>query len=261
MAVTERDIPGELLARCGPGAVRSGGTGEPAACDVLVLDGPRYTARQVALRLHAHGPLCRRFIAVGGLKTRAFRDGPARGVLPAVRGFLGRYHGDWRAAEWRDAGTGFLVLARGADGPAVDIGAAPSYVPEEFPARRQARRCGEGIGAELAALTASIGLSADSLPKLPEGCPWCKNLAAQMNIGGTPWIRANREAILAQLRAAYKALPRRAWAKAVTLAVLTGLAFRVRFWDPAPGLLRLARRRWVVKVRQRRAAAGKAGRD
>jgi hypothetical protein len=256
-----------LLARCGPGALTAGaGPNLKGACDVLVIDSPPYEAHSVGLRLVKYAPLAKRFVVVGvpaqfsevaGTVPGMFRiaNGEPRpvevtGVLPAVRGWLKKVTPLWRPVEYHNPdGLGVLVLEREAPAERViDIGTVPSVPPPEL-----APRPPGGIGNELTGLLAGYGLDSGSLPKLPEGCPDCKDLAQQMDLGGPDWCARNRVAILDQLRVAYKHLPRsarlRAFARGAWSFVCGG-AFPLNPLDPAPGLLDEATRRWLAKFRE-----------
>jgi hypothetical protein len=256
-----------LLARCGPGALMAGaGPNLKGACDVLVIDSPPYEAHSVGLRLVRYAPLAERFIVVGvpaqfsevaGTVPGMLRvvNGQPRpvevtGVLPAVRGWLKKVTPLWRPVEYHDPdGLGVLVLEREAPAERViDIGTVPSVPPPELSPRPPG-----GIGTELTGLLAGYGLDSGSLPKLPEGCPDCKDLAQQMDLGGPDWCARNRVAVLDQLRVAYKHLPRPARLRAFARGAWSfarGGAFPLNPLDPAPGLLDEATRRWLVKFRE-----------
>lgn len=93
-----------------------------------------------------------------------------------------------------------------------------------------------GPGTELGRLLLSLGLKKES------GCG-CGKLRDAMNNWGVEGCREHREAILAQLR---KSQERLGWVeklKAGAMAVKTGLAFKLDWGDPAPGLLDEAVRR------------------
>jgi hypothetical protein len=271
----------ELLARCGPGALMAGaGPNLKGACDVLVIDSPPYEAHSVGLRLVKYAPLAERFIVVGvpaqfsevaGTVPGVLRvvDGEPRpvevtGVLPAVRGWLKKVVPLWRPVAYHDRdGLGVLVLERDAPvGAAIDIGTVPSVPPPEL-----APRPPGGIGTELTELLAGYGLDSGSLPKLPEGCSGCKDLAQQMDLGGADFCALHREAILGQLDAAYKGLGwGRAFFKAAGVAArsyLTPGAFHINPVAPAASLLDEATRRWLAKFRaweaERKPGAGAGG--
>jgi hypothetical protein len=257
-----------LLARCGPGALMAGaGPSLKGACDVLVIDSPPYEAHSVGLRLVKYAPLAKRFVVVGvpaqfsevaGTVPGVLRiaNGEPRpvevaGVLPAVRGWLKKVTPLWRPVEYHNPdGLGVLVLEREAPAERViDIGTVPSVPPPEL-----APRPPGGIGTELTELLAGYGLSSDSLPKLPEGCSDCENLAQQMNLGGPDWCTIHRGAIIEQLNVAYKGLGwGRAFVRAAGVAArsyLTPGAFHVNPVAPAASLLDEATRRWLVKFRE-----------
>jgi hypothetical protein len=262
-----KEVIDGLLARCGPDAVLAGSNANPKdACDVLVIDGPVYEAHTVGLRLVKYAALSRRFVVVGvparfaevaGKLPGQLRkiDGELRevevvGVLPAVRGWLKKVTPLWRPVAYHDRdGLGVLVLERETPAErAIDIGMVPSVPPPEL-----APRPPGGIGNELTGLLAGYGLDSGSLPKLPEGCPDCKDLAQQMNLGGPDWCARNRVAILDQLRVAYKHLPRSARMRAFARGAwsfVRGGAFPLNPLDPAPGLLDEATRRWLAKFRE-----------
>lgn len=260
----------ELVARCESGAVMAGSNSDPkGGCDVLVIDGPQYTAHEVGLRLMKYAPVTRRFIVIGvpvqfkeyaGVVPGVIAkdpDNPPRiaGVLPAVRGWLKEFPDDWKPiAHHLPDGLGILVLARDASAAEViGIGSVPSVPPPGLPPKLAG-----GVGSELKALTAVIGLSADDLPNLPDGCPGCENLAHQMDLHGPAWVEKHRGEIEAQLRAAWAEVP---WALSIGVAMRAagaGLATKVSWADPAPGLLREAERRWAVRVAAFAAGQAKA---
>lgn len=94
----------------------------------------------------------------------------------------------------------------------------------------------EGPGKELKLILESLGLR-------PRGGCNCAKLENQMNAWGVADCVANREWILTRLREQQTKIPWYDKIKAATLAVTTGLAFKLNPTDPAPGLLDEALRR------------------
>lgn len=109
-----------------------------------------------------------------------------------------------------------------------------------MPERGQPEAPQSGPGTELKLLLASLGLTAS------KGCG-CDDLAAQMDRWGPEGCRQNTDVILEQLRARQKELGWLEWFKTAAHAALQGLAGKVDWSDPAPGLLAEAIRRAEAK--------------
>jgi hypothetical protein len=96
-------------------------------------------------------------------------------------------------------------------------------------------------GTELKAIFAALGFQEET------GCG-CKDLAAAMDRLGVAGCNHYRCAIVGRLRARQKT---QGWGKILTagaLALTSGLAFRIDWSDPAPGLLDEAIRRAEAKL-------------
>jgi hypothetical protein len=152
--------------------------------------------------------------------------------------------------ELHDPGRGYRIrlsdgrceLATGGNG----YGPAPSgrwvvtdavVVPDLPAAPINVVAPADGPGTELKGLLASIGIEATA------NCT-CNALAAKMNLEGPDWTEEHAEEIATQMRANAGAWGW--WDKlaAAARAGLTGLAFKVNWTDPYPGLIHEAVRRW-----------------
>lgn len=96
--------------------------------------------------------------------------------------------------------------------------------------------CGDvGPGTELTKLLKELGIS-------PKDCA-CDERAKAMNLLGVDGCRREFDTIVDWLRTEQFHASWRTWARAAGVAILTGLAFQLDPFDPAPGLLREAIRR------------------
>lgn len=103
----------------------------------------------------------------------------------------------------------------------------------ELPPQQVATPAG-GPGTELKALLARLGLGADW--RSGKGCG-CDDLAAQMDVWGVEGCRQNAGLIVEHLRGQQAKLGWLEYLKVAANAALEGLAGKVDWGDPAPGLL------------------------
>ena len=90
-----------------------------------------------------------------------------------------------------------------------------------------------GPGTELRAIFATLDIHEKA------DCP-CKEIAALMDLRGIDWCRANRDYIVGRLNETSKLYARREKWHAARKAIETGLAFKINWADPFPGLVELA---------------------
>jgi len=107
------------------------------------------------------------------------------------------------------------------------VAAAPSTSAQE---RLQAILAGHGVGSQLWKLLGSLGIEHKTT------CT-CLSLAERMNALGPSGCREKSAELLEQMRKNQEQYDWTTWLKAGTLAVVTGLAFRLNPLDPLPGLL------------------------
>jgi len=88
----------------------------------------------------------------------------------------------------------------------------------------------EGVGAEVSKILKSIGIETN-------GCQGCNDMILRMNAWGVEGCETNREAILRRLRMKAQGTTWATKFKAAAGAVMTGLAMKVNWTDPCPGIL------------------------
>lgn len=95
----------------------------------------------------------------------------------------------------------------------------------------------DGVGSEVSAILSSLGIAAES-------CGGCREMIRRMNAWGVEGCREHRDEILARLR---EKTAESAWGlklKAAAIALVNGLAFKLDWLDPSPGILDEAIRRF-----------------
>lgn len=90
-----------------------------------------------------------------------------------------------------------------------------------------------GAGDELTRLVKQLGIAKT------RGCG-CAEMAREMNALGIEGCRAKRDELAARLRAKSKEYAWTDWASAAANAAVIGLALRLNWSDPFPGLIDLA---------------------
>lgn len=223
---------GELIEQCLGVAKLSQGPAVPV-CDMLVIDACR-TGACLSAAFVAHSVKVKRWLAILGMTTYWGRgeDG-TYGLMPALSNFL-HHEKRWRPIHWSIEGAGLVVLSCDTK----DWPEEPIYFSDP----------GFGPGTELKELLTSLGIV--SKPNCQ-----CDSKAAEMNMRGVMWCRANRDAIVTFLKAGSESFGWSATLGAGWKAVTSGILWTIGISDPIGGLVDEAIRRAGEKRKARAAEA------
>ncbi len=209
-----------------------------AETDLLYLDSVM-SGERLAMELGQHGGRVRRFLVIRG--TGAFGEKAegidAPGLYHALRPWM-EANPKWFISYHAQNEYGITVLANLAED-------RPKYPIHAWPP-------GYGPGTEFKAMVADeLGIT------MPNSCT-CNALAVQMDLWGVGGCRENFDTIVAQIKNNQNAW---GWtekfsnyASAAAGSFKSGLAFKVNWLDPIPGLVTEAIRRAEVKEKARLAA-------
>lgn len=219
-------------------------------CDVLFID-TQHTAKQLHGELMLHADKVRKFIAMHD--TAVFGqhgDDGGDGLLVAIATFLSKSP-DWKLYRHATNNYGFTVLAR--VGVVEDI---PLSVELELPPPKDIPMPTPGPGDELKLMLGDIGIEA------VDGCS-CRAKMQQMNVWGVDGCRQHFNEIVGFMKDGAKSF---GWEEPLRIkaegqkagiwqkigwglkAAASGVAFKVNWLDPFPGLVTEAIRRAEEKA-------------
>lgn len=205
---------------------------EPADVDMLVIDRDN-SAEYLSAVLERHGASARYMIMIRGTQAfgeRAEFDASKPGMFQAIREWIEK-HPDWFVMDHRPNQYGLTVLGRD-----------PVKRPEK-PIRMWPK--GYGPGTELKTMLSDVGISP------PDNCS-CRTTMLEMDELGPEGCRLNRDEIIKRIE---ENAEKWGWGKLSTMhslagvgikSMLSGLAWKVNWLDPFPGLVDEAIRRAEV---------------
>lgn len=220
-------------------------------CDVLFID-TQHTAKQLHAELTLHQAKVGRFIAMHD--TEVFGDhgdDGGKGLKVAISSFLAK-HPNWRVYSHAANNNGFTVLANTAN--VLNI---PESVPLVLPPPEEIPLPTPGPGDELKAMLHEIGIQSTT------ACQ-CQTKMNQMNAWGADGCRQHFNEIVGFIRDGAKSFgweePLRIKAEGEKAGLLTkigwaigavrsGVASKVNWTDPFPGLVTEAIRRSEQKAK------------